>query len=398
MADIDDDIDRLYQGPLDAFTEARNALAKSAKRPDVKTLVKPSLPAWAVNQLHWHRRPAIDRLVTAAEAVRREHGKTLSGRSADIRSAEQAHRDVVREVAGRGARPARRGRASDHAGDPRRHARHPAGAALARGQRPARRVRSPRRDSKRWPASPYGAGAPRAARRAAARKAAARRRLAGQRRRRGREPNAEAANEPAPARRPNAKRAERRKAAEQALETARAVLQRAEIALDDAERVHEAAPSRAGRRRRRAREGRCRPAGVRVQSERPYAIRRAARAWILRASPSPAWPCWPTHRRGSTDALLAREEGCSPSSSWRRWRSRSSACTAAAGVTPGLFPVRATGVSTAPIVQARRRLPGRADPGADDPHGLRRRTPTSGGAGPTSTTASTRARASACAR
>ena len=44
--------------------------------------------------------------------------------------------------------------------------------------------------------------------------------------------------------------------------------------------------------------------------------------------------------------------GCSPSSNWRRWRSRSSACTTAAGVTPGLFPIRATGVSTAPIVDA----------------------------------------------
>ena len=98
MADIDDDIDRLYQGPLDAFTDARNALAKTAKRPDVKTLQKPSLPAWVVNQLHWHRHAALDRLVTASEAVRKEHGKALSGRPADVRAAEQAHRDVVREV------------------------------------------------------------------------------------------------------------------------------------------------------------------------------------------------------------------------------------------------------------------------------------------------------------
>ena len=98
MADIDTEIDALYQGPLDAFTDARNALAKTAKRPDVKALQKPSLPAWVVNQLHWHRRAALDRLVTAAEAVRKEHGKALSGRPADVRAAEQAHRDVVREV------------------------------------------------------------------------------------------------------------------------------------------------------------------------------------------------------------------------------------------------------------------------------------------------------------
>ena len=40
MPDIDADIDALYQGPLEAFTDARNALAKSAKRADIKTLVR----------------------------------------------------------------------------------------------------------------------------------------------------------------------------------------------------------------------------------------------------------------------------------------------------------------------------------------------------------------------
>ena len=98
MADIDAEIDALYQGPLEAFTDARNALAKSAKRADIKTLQKPSLPAWAVNQLFWHRRPVIDRLVKAAEAVRLEHGKTLAGKAADIRAAEQAHRDAVKDA------------------------------------------------------------------------------------------------------------------------------------------------------------------------------------------------------------------------------------------------------------------------------------------------------------
>ena len=98
MPDNDAEIDALYQGPLEAFTDARNALAKSAKRADIKTLQKPSLPAWAVNQLFWHRRPVIDRLVKAAEAVRLEHGKTLAGKAADIRAAEQAHRDAVKDA------------------------------------------------------------------------------------------------------------------------------------------------------------------------------------------------------------------------------------------------------------------------------------------------------------
>ena len=98
MADIDDQIDALYQGPLDAFTAARNALAKAAKRADLKTLAKPSLPAWVVNQLHWHRRPLVDRLIAAADAVRQAHLTALAGKASDVRAAEAAHRDAVREA------------------------------------------------------------------------------------------------------------------------------------------------------------------------------------------------------------------------------------------------------------------------------------------------------------
>ncbi len=99
MADIDTAIDHLFQGPLEAFTDARNALAKAAKRPDVKALAKPSLPAWAVNQVYWHHRQVIDRLVTASEAVRAAHERALAGESADIAGADQAHREALREAA-----------------------------------------------------------------------------------------------------------------------------------------------------------------------------------------------------------------------------------------------------------------------------------------------------------
>lgn len=99
MADIDTAIDLLFQGPLDAFTDARNALAKSAKRPDVKALAKPSLPAWAVNQLFWHHRPVIEHLEAASEAVRREHQRALAGEPADIARADQAHREALRDAA-----------------------------------------------------------------------------------------------------------------------------------------------------------------------------------------------------------------------------------------------------------------------------------------------------------
>lgn len=98
MADLDADIDQLYRGPLDAFVDARNALAKATKVAAVKALAKPSLPAWAVNQLHWHERALVDRLVAASEAVRAEHQRALAGEKASIAGAEQAHREVLREA------------------------------------------------------------------------------------------------------------------------------------------------------------------------------------------------------------------------------------------------------------------------------------------------------------
>ena len=50
---IEDEIARLYQLPLDEFTSARNALAKRAgsDAAGIRALTKPSVPAWAVNQL-----------------------------------------------------------------------------------------------------------------------------------------------------------------------------------------------------------------------------------------------------------------------------------------------------------------------------------------------------------
>ncbi len=93
-----DDVDRLYQGPLDAFIDARNALAKTTRRADLKTLPKPSLPAWAVNQLYWHHRPVVDRLVAAADAVRGQHQRLLAGEPANLRDAELAHRDAMRDA------------------------------------------------------------------------------------------------------------------------------------------------------------------------------------------------------------------------------------------------------------------------------------------------------------
>ena len=92
------EIDELYQKPLGEFTAARNALAKKLGKAgaDIKTLEKPSAPAWGVNQLFWHERPTWDRLIETAEALREEHRNHLSGKPADIRQAEKVHREAVK--------------------------------------------------------------------------------------------------------------------------------------------------------------------------------------------------------------------------------------------------------------------------------------------------------------
>jgi hypothetical protein len=96
MPDVDGQIDRLYQLPLDEFTPARNALARETKRAELKSLEKPNVAAWAVNQLYWHHRVDYDRLVKAAERLRAEHRKLLSGKGSDIREPERLHREAIR--------------------------------------------------------------------------------------------------------------------------------------------------------------------------------------------------------------------------------------------------------------------------------------------------------------
>jgi hypothetical protein len=98
MPDRSDDLDRLYQLPLDQFTAARNALAKERGQPEIKALEKPNVAAWGVNQLYWHDRTRYDRVISSSERLRGEHRKLLAGKPSDIRDAEKAHRDAVREA------------------------------------------------------------------------------------------------------------------------------------------------------------------------------------------------------------------------------------------------------------------------------------------------------------
>ena len=109
--DSDDRIAELYQGPLDEFTAARNALAKETGDSAIKKLEKPNLAAWAVNQLYWQR----------AEALRRGDQDLRPGAH---RLQADAGRQVRRRARRRGV--SQRGDAQGQGRDPRACSRRPA--------------------------------------------------------------------------------------------------------------------------------------------------------------------------------------------------------------------------------------------------------------------------------
>jgi hypothetical protein len=97
------DVDRLYQLPLSEFTDARNALAETAgaDAAAIKALPKPSVPAWAVNQLYWSDRRTYDRLVKASERVRAGHAQSLKGKKVDLAALELQHDAAIKQAADR---------------------------------------------------------------------------------------------------------------------------------------------------------------------------------------------------------------------------------------------------------------------------------------------------------
>ncbi len=99
MADpVDAVADLLYGLPLDEFTPARNAAAKEFRdrglreeADAVKALVKPSVAAWAVNQLTRRRHADLDEFLDASVVAR---DAQLSG-AADARDAVQRQRAAL---------------------------------------------------------------------------------------------------------------------------------------------------------------------------------------------------------------------------------------------------------------------------------------------------------------
>lgn len=98
--DVEAETDRLYQLPLEAFVEARNALAARLKSigdkegaARVKALVRPSVPAWAANQVYWRARAEFDALVASVERLRNAQLPGAVGGAA-LREAMKARRDA----------------------------------------------------------------------------------------------------------------------------------------------------------------------------------------------------------------------------------------------------------------------------------------------------------------
>lgn len=98
---LEEEIDALFTLPLAEFTSARNTLAARLKKEGrgndgdrVKLLSKPSVSAWAVNQLYWDHRDAFDELIVASKHFRPASTR-LAGRVAGMRDSLDARRGAL---------------------------------------------------------------------------------------------------------------------------------------------------------------------------------------------------------------------------------------------------------------------------------------------------------------
>jgi len=102
---LEDDVDALFKLPLVEFTGARNDLAARLKREGraddsnfVKALAKPSISAWAVNQLHWNHREAFDRLLATSQLFRQSQTSRTTTSMADLRGSLDARGEALSQL------------------------------------------------------------------------------------------------------------------------------------------------------------------------------------------------------------------------------------------------------------------------------------------------------------
>jgi hypothetical protein len=98
-ATVADEIDRLYELPLEEFTAARNDLAKQLGDTSVKQLKKPTVPAWTVNQLARTREVDVRRLLRAGEQLEQAQKRAVEGGDQQaFERARGAERDALRRL------------------------------------------------------------------------------------------------------------------------------------------------------------------------------------------------------------------------------------------------------------------------------------------------------------
>lgn len=108
---LDEELRRLYRLPLGEFTAVRNGLAKQLQKQgdgdaadQVKALAKPSVSAWAVNQLFAREPDRMRSLAAAGERARRALQHTLTAGDAEaLRGALQEERELRDELRNRAA-------------------------------------------------------------------------------------------------------------------------------------------------------------------------------------------------------------------------------------------------------------------------------------------------------
>src|SRR5919199_2554285 len=105
VPDLERELDRLYGLPLGEFTQARNDLAARLRQAgqkeaadEVKSLRKPTVAAWTVNQLARTRKQDVRKLVRAGERLRKAQAEALTGDSARLREAQAEEREAVRTL------------------------------------------------------------------------------------------------------------------------------------------------------------------------------------------------------------------------------------------------------------------------------------------------------------
>jgi hypothetical protein len=102
---LENDVDALFKVPLNEFISGRKTLAARLKQgghtddaDHVKALVKPSITAWAVNQLYWTHQEEFDRLIETGQRFRQAQTSRSAGKMTDMRVSLEERREVLSDL------------------------------------------------------------------------------------------------------------------------------------------------------------------------------------------------------------------------------------------------------------------------------------------------------------